>query len=226
MRTVPKPRIATDDLVARYAAGDSLETIGRAVGIDSGAVRYRLLKAAVTLRPRNQGIAPRNKSAVTTDHIVALYRSGLSAPVIARQVGLAAKTIVDRLKRAGVNRRTRSDYSGAVGARNANWRGGRFTRNSGYVQLRVGGRYVFEHRFVMENLLKRKLARSEHVHHINGIRDDNRPENLVALDARAHKREGWTLVIALQTRIRQLEEQIKSHEAPLPARGQAGTERT
>ena len=67
------------------------------------------------------------------------------------------------------------------------------TNSSGYVVVgNEDGRDLYEHREVAKRVLGRSLEPGEVVHHINGKRADNRPENLCVMSDYHHKRyHGW-----------------------------------
>jgi hypothetical protein len=84
-----------------------------------------------------------------------------------------------------------------AGEQGCNWKGGRVKDRIGYILLWKPGhpnagighgkQYVLEHRFVMSEHLGRPLEKWEFVHHRNGIKDDNRIENLELLTKHNHR---------------------------------------
>jgi hypothetical protein len=68
------------------------------------------------------------------------------------------------------------------GKGNPKWKGGKTINSQGYIEIRVEGSYVKEHRYVYEQNYGIKLLPHQNIHHINGDRLDNRIENLELWD--------------------------------------------
>ena len=74
------------------------------------------------------------------------------------------------------------------GARGTNWKGGRSFSGT-YMRVRIAGQgYVYEHRAVASEAIGRPLTNADSVHHLNGCKTDNRPENLAVLAPGEHSR--------------------------------------
>lgn len=193
-------------LIALYNEHQSSNEVARLVGLYPTGVRARLRRAGIALQP----CKAKSRSKVPTTTILQMYEHGMSTIEIAASVGITKHAVIDRLHRQGVRMRARADYKPRHGAQHPMWKGGRTVDRQGYVLLSIGlHKRRLEHRVVMEKVLGRSLKTSEYVHHINGIRGDNRPENLVVTTPQKH--ETQTLIKALQRRICYLETVLSDH---------------
>lgn len=94
------------------------------------------------------------------------------------------------------------------GEANSAWRGGRHLTSNGYwvVLNREHPRcfasgYVLEHIVLWEQAHGESLPQGMIIHHLNGVKTDNRPVNLVALTSRKHSQ----VLQAKSKRIQELE---------------------
>jgi len=78
------------------------------------------------------------------------------------------------------------------GADHPNWKGGTSFDRYGYKLVYTPGRkahpYSYEHVLVAEQKIGRRMRKGEHVHHINGNKTDNHPDNLLVMTDTDHRK--------------------------------------
>ena len=125
---------------------------------------------------------------------------------IAKKYNTNSFAVREAMVRFGIPRRTKREMVKAD--LNYKWSGGRKQLTKGYIKVHKPnhpradcGGYVLEHIIVWEEAHNKSLPEGWVIHHLNGIKDDNRLENLVS------KRRGCHIHLAepFKKRIKQLE---------------------
>lgn len=149
-------------LIAAYKAGQSIPQVAKAFGVPRSTARYHLLRAEC-LRTRAHGV------------ILAAADGRLGG-------GLRGKTReISEQHRANISR-GRSEWA----RKNAM---GVSLKPSGYLEYTRGhNKFRSVHVVEMEKRLGRRLLPDEHVHHIDGDKLNNNPNNLALVTASGHAR--------------------------------------
>lgn len=171
-------------VVREYRSGMPMDAIKRKYRCSRWAVHTAVRKAGVKLRA---AYGERKKwTKAQQRKMCVLYKKGLAQHHIAVEFGTTPRNISFVLASNGIK-----TAGPARGERHPHWKGGRTRDGNGYVLCKYdqmdsiaapmassGSSYILEHRLVMARSVGRALKSFETVHHINGVRTDNRLENL------------------------------------------------
>ncbi len=186
-------------IIEHYKKGRSTPSIAKELNLTGKAIGYHLRKANIQIRSNSEAhkLWHRQRLEAISNLIVDLYdNQRLTLGEIGRRVHFEPYTIgkylrsIGKIRTATESRQLRGTH--LSGARHPCWKGGKGFDSSGYIfrwvpeHPRAVKGYVREHILVWEEYHQKQLPKGYCIHHLNGIKDDNRPENLVAMKAGEH----------------------------------------
>jgi len=199
-----------------YNSGLSVAKVAKVCNCSLSVIRERMKEFGIPARkPTEQPHRHERKINIDKNKLKELYVDRqLTSIEVAKILGLTKATVQKRLKEYGLMRTQHDAFA-------ISKRIGKRKYSSPIIgQIRMAGRgyvktyapqhykadkagYIYEHLFVWEEYHHKKLPEGYIIHHLNGIKDDNRPENLAAMPrtehAKIHHDEPY------KKRIRQLE---------------------
>jgi predicted transcriptional regulator len=188
------------EAIRLHKQGMNNAEVGKLLGASNGVIAYHLSKAGIKSYPLSFAGCKIKPTEELKEKLYNLYiNERLSAREIAPIVGLNSKTSVfDYLKRFNIPRRDSIEATLLSMEKRfgypVNRLGDRFTNAFGYVLVKMPEHprancsgYVFEHILIWEKANQKQLPEGWQIHHLNGVKNDNRPENLLALPFRQHR---------------------------------------
>lgn len=212
--------------------GLSTADIGCKLGVSSASIRSAMYYYGVKTRSPLAGYNLKRKhlKKYDADLIRHLYwEKNLSSEEIGEKLGLTAGAITGYMKRHGIACRSTIEALRLAISKGRRKRiycrhkskepsNGKYTDANGYVHIKKSDYhrvdsygYILEHIYIWEIVHQKHLPKGFVIHHLNGIRNDNRPENLVAMSRERHD----TQFQPFKKRIRELETKVKLLEKAL-----------
>jgi len=171
---------------ARTAKGLSQLALGELVGVTDAQVR--LWEKGVAIPTKRNMVALAHALDVVPPMEVTANNEGRLPVGITTCIscGKSFPQYKARVKHCSKTCSGKTQSASQRGQDNPRWKDGTTKACGGYIKQKAfdghpladAGGYVMQHRLVVEAAIGRLLSANERVHHKNGVRDDNRPENL------------------------------------------------